>query len=150
MAQIIHTGIVVNIDYAGHPDLVQVRIPILHGIPWDLNTAFATTNDNGSLAIRLLQNSSYGTDSSTTALTVDKDLPWFPVAYPFGSKIGPVQGDLVYIVMETTESIKGLIVGWTGHQVVYQTTGSEAADEGNSKEYAKTYAEHIHNLMGTT
>lgn len=127
MAQIIYTGIVINIDYAGHPNMAQIRIPKLHGFPMEI-TELSKTAKSSKLSRRLFDYCKYTNDKSNTMLTIDKDLPWFPICYNFGSTIGPVQGDIVYIILENTESIDGLIVGWTGNQMVYQSSGSALLD----------------------
>lgn len=127
MAQIIQTGIVVNVDYGGHPDLVQVRVPSIHGMPLNY-----TGNLNNPFNERLKQYCSYLMDISNSMFTIDNDLPWYPICYPFGSKLGPVQGDIVYLIFENTNSLNGLIIGWTGNQIPYNNTSASLSDSDNS------------------
>lgn len=119
MAQIVQTGIIINLDYAGHPNMAQIRIPTIHGLPSSYIGNIGVSEFNNPYRDRINKYCSYTKDESNSLFTIDEDLPWFPICYPFGSKMGPSTGDIVYIVLENTQGLNGLIIGWTGNQITY-------------------------------
>jgi len=126
MAQIIQIGIVINVDPGGHPNMAQVRVPNIHGLPISRTDSIIGNNPYKQ---RLFEYCSYTKDESNSQFTIDNDLPWWPICYSFGSKIGPAVGDIVYIILEGTSGLNGLIVGWSGNQICYQDTLSSYSDK---------------------
>lgn len=119
--QIIHMGFIVELDLAGHQHYARVRIPALHGIPLQKDEA-VQSGSSKEIIDKLILYSSYDTSITNSILTIDEDLPWYPICYPFGSNTPPNVGDIVYIIMENTETFSGIIIGWTGRRMVYNST----------------------------
>lgn len=137
MAQIIVVGFVVNLDMIGRPNMAQVRIPSLHGIPVDVFSSIFNTSMNIEVSKKLNKYCNYDNDKSTNMLTIDSDLPWYYICYPYGSNIGPKQGDIVYVILENTDSLDGLIIGWTGSQIVPQGTGLANIDSDSQSQASR-------------
>lgn len=119
MAQLIETGIVIKVDYINHCDMAQVRIPMIHGVPSTYSGIIGVSDGNSAYRQKINDNCSYTKDESNSLFVIDSELPWLPICYPFGSKMGPMPGDLVYVMFENTQSSNGLIMGWTGSQIAY-------------------------------
>jgi hypothetical protein len=120
---IIHTGFVVELDLAAHQHQARVRIPALHGIPIQKEDAIKNS-ENAIITDKLITLSSYDISTTNNILTIDEDLPWYPICYPFGTNTPPNVADIVYVIMENTETFSGIVIGWTGRRMVYNSVQS--------------------------
>ena len=116
MKQIIYLGFVVNVNYAGRLHFAQVRIPAVHGIPLSNHTNLNTTKSTAEFQ----KTCNYNVEKSNGNLTIDAELPWYPLCYPFGNNIGPSVGDIVFVLLEAEDSALGIVIGWSGSQMVDQ------------------------------
>ena len=116
MKQIMYVGFVVNINKCSYLHFAQVRIPALHGVP--LSDGELMFND--ALSSGFKESCNYNVTQSNGNLTIDSELPWYPICYPFGSTIGPSVGDVVFVCLESLDSTNGIILGWTGSQMALQ------------------------------
>ena len=116
MKQIIYLGFVVNVCAAGRLHFAQVRIPAIHGIPLSNDSNLAT---NKQIA-EFQQNCNFNVEKSNGNLTIDAELPWYPLCYAFGTNIGPSVGDVVFVALESEDSALGIVLGWSGSQMVDQ------------------------------
>lgn len=116
MKQIIYLGFVVNVNYNGYLNFAQVRVPALHGIPISESELVAD-----SLTQDFKSTCNYDVAESNGNLTIDEELPWYPLCYSFGNTIGPSPGDVVFVALESVDSAVGIVLGWTGNQMVNQS-----------------------------
>lgn len=109
-------GIVIGVDHINYPCKAQVRIPVIHGVPKSASYCDNIKNNNISEAVKKanLLNIEYLTESNKY-ITVDDDIPWYPICYPFGSKVGPSLGDLVWLQVVGESNTDLVILGWTGN-----------------------------------
>ena len=150
MAQLIETGIVIKVDYINHCDMAQVRIPMIHGVPATYSGIIGVSDGNSSYRQKINDNCSYIKDESNSLFVIDSELPWLPICYPFGSKMGPMPGDLVYIVFENTQSSNGLIIGWTGSQIAYNDVVAGIKDKNvNSSNSIESHVANILEIVDT-
>lgn len=110
-------GIVIGVMNPKYPCKAQVRIPAIHGMPKSSSYYNRVKNSNISKAIAKAKmlNIDYLGDKSNRYITVDNDIPWYPICYSFGSKIGPQLGDVVWMQCIADNNEDFVVMGSTGN-----------------------------------
>lgn len=94
----IYKGIVVDTNDPVELDRVKIRVPSLHG--------FVTEEAYGTM----------DSDVVKKSRTIDEQLPWASVCYPFGSTSQPEVNQVVWVVFVDGDKNSPVIMGWAGYE----------------------------------
>lgn len=110
-------GIVIGTMNPRYPCKAQVRIPAIHGMPKSDKYYKRVKNSNIAEAIakaKMLNINLLG-DTSNQYIIIDDEIPWYPICFGFGSKIGPQLGDLVWMQSIGDGNEDFVVMGSTGN-----------------------------------